>query len=210
MIGNATYLSILNVNGSSNILNSSTFLSKLTISNTSSINGTVTFLSNILISGNSTFNNNITIGSLLNNTNINGQIVCSLPEYLTNNDATINNIPTWGFYRTGGIIKIRLNQISPTINLLGDSSIDINISNNYIDPGAYAIDPGDGNIPVYLSLLTGTTSLISNILITGTSTLITKTSTLLTGNYTALYTATNSSGLISNNYRLINIITPTP
>ena len=116
----------------------------------------------------------MTMGSALANLNIISNIISQLPEYPDNATATLASVPIWGWYRTGGIIKIRLNNIPPTIYLSGLSSITMT-SSNFIDPGAYAIDYFNNPDQVYMtSLLFGTTNLLtSNILITGNSTIIT-------------------------------------
>jgi hypothetical protein len=205
IVGNVSINSLLITNNKNNILGNSTIKSFLNISGTVSINNNISILSNLYVTGTSYFNNNVTLGSVLNQININGPIICPLNDYNSNNVALQNNIPIWGFYRTGGIVKICLNQTPPTIYLSGASSINVNLGMTYTDSGAYAIDYTNSTKPVYLSLVTGTTNIVSNVLITGTNTLITSTSILSTGNYTATYTATDSIGLVGYNYRLINI-----
>jgi len=201
--GSISTNSFLNVSGSSNIMGNETINAKLYVSNITILNSSTTINSSLVVSGASVFYNSVSVNS---NLGVLGQMVALLPNYLDNTSAKIGGIPIWGWYRTGGIIKIRLNDTPPTIYLSGASTINIYQGNTYNDPGAYSIDYTDGTDPVYLSLVTGTTSIISNVLVSGTSTLFTQTSLLPIGNYTATYTATDSLGLIGLNYRLLNII----
>ena len=203
-IGNVTFNSTLNISNKSIIDCNTTIGSTLYVSNITILNGQVSINSNLNISNYTIINNNITIGSILN---INGSIISPLPEYLTNNQAVLAGIPNFGFYRTGGIIKIRLDQIAPVITLSGASTFTLT-SENYIDPGAYSIDNIDGYCPIYLdSIIDSNNNIVINgpILISGTSTLILGTNTLINGYYTTNYIASDSIGNIGYNYRTINI-----
>ena len=55
-------------------------------------------------------------------------------------------VPLWGFYRSGGIVKIRLNTNMPTLNLIGSSTISIAYGEMYTDPGVVASSIIDGQI----------------------------------------------------------------
>jgi NDP-sugar pyrophosphorylase family protein len=203
---NMTILSSILINGYSNILGNCTINSTLNVSGVCDLYNDLYGNSNINIVGNTCINNAVTLGSLLNIININGPIICKLNDFLTNDDAYTNNVPSWGFYRTGGIVKICINQNPPIIYLSGPSLININYSDSFIDPGAYCIDFTDGIInQIYLSIVTGNTNVLSNFLITEPNTLITFANTLSIGNYTATYSATNSIGLIGYNNRSFNI-----
>jgi carbonic anhydrase/acetyltransferase-like protein (isoleucine patch superfamily) len=202
IINNSTTInSNLNVLGNMN-LNSTTINSSLYISNNSTINGNISLNNSLNILGNANILGNVTINSGIN---ISGQFIQSLPNYLDNASAKTAGIPIWGWYRTGGMLKIRLDDTPPIIYLLGNTIISIFANSTYTDPGAYSVSITDISNPVYFSLVTGSTNLISNILISNTDTLITQTTQLAVGNYTATYTATDSNGLIGYNYRLLNI-----
>ena len=200
----------INVNSTMNINNSSIFNSScsinsnLFVSGLSIINNYVSMNSNLNISGLSIFNSSVSINSTLG---IYGQVVAELPEYEYNIEAKNAGIPIWGFYRTGGIIKIRLNDTPPTVYISGASSLTIPNGSSYTDPGAYGLDFENTKCLAYLtSIISGNTNILtSNILISGTSTLITNTSSLTIGSYTATYQATDSSGNIAYNYRILNM-----
>lgn len=200
--------SYLNITGSTNIIGNSTINSRLFVSNTSIFNNATTFKSSLTISGSSIFNNDVSIKS---NLGIFGQLISALPNYNLNIDAKNGGVPVWGWYRTGGVIKIRLNDIPPTVYLSGSTSLSIYLG-SYTDPGAYAIDYFNNYNLVYLtSILSGSSNLLtSNILISGTSTLVTQTSILPAGSYTTTYRATDSSNNYGYNYRTLNIITASP
>ena len=184
------------------ILNNVSITSNLYVTNNTTINGNVSYNSNLNISGNTIIQGNTTVGSYFT---LLGQMIMNLTEYSDNATAKLGGIPIWGFYRTGGIIKIRLNDTLPIITLNGPLVLNVNVGIAYSDPGASALDYLNNSIPVYFSINNG-----SSILISGISTLITQTSALIVGSYTATYTATDSYGLIGLNYRSINIINASP
>ena len=209
---NLTILSDLNINNNILANNNITLYSNLNINNNTLFNNNVTVLSNLYVSNNSIFNNNTSINSSLqvNNTailngnnnfkniNILGNILCNLSEYSDNNNAA-SNIPAGCFYRTGGVVKIRLNNTPPILTLLGNSSVSINIGSSYTDLGVTAIDYYNNQLQVYITSIGSNNS---NILISGTSTLVTSTSLLSSGNYNITYIATDSLG----NYNTVNRI----
>jgi len=219
-----TINNILNISSYS-ITNSLICNNNLNVSNFSNILGNHTINSNIYVSGNSLFNNNITLNSSLyiknsalinNSVTINsnfgvfGQIILQLSNFNYNTDAKNAGIPVWGFYRTGGTLKIRLNDTPPIIYFSGSTTLSINQSSSFLDPGVFSLDFQNFSNQVYLTGISNSSfSILSNILITGTTTLITLSSLLLIGSYTATYTATDSCGNQAFNYRLLNIITPT-
>jgi len=186
ILGNTTINNSLMINSYANFNNLTS--NKLNISSCS------------IILGNCTFNSSINInGNLIN------PLILNYPDNVT---AKNNGLPIGAWYRTGGILKIRLNDSPPTIYLNGFSSIVVHYPSNYIDAGAYAIDYYKNYNLVYMtSLVTGTTNILSNnILITGTSTLITQTSLLIgIGYYTATYQATDLLGIVGFAYRTLNI-----
>jgi hypothetical protein len=207
IIGNVSINSNLVVLGNTNLIGNQSINSFFNVNGSTIINNNISITSNVVISGYTVMNQSVVIGALLNNLNINGPIICPLNEYSSNNTATLNNVPIFGFYRTGGIVKICLDQTIPIVNLSGAATINLIFGSTYTDPGAYTIDRLNN---VYFSLMLGSTNILSNILISGTNTLITTTSILSVGNYTATYTANDSLGLVGLNYRLLNIVNPPP
>ena len=205
--GNSTVLACINISGNANLHNTNIYGSILVSGNTI-FNSATTINSQLVVNGTSYLNNNITIGS---NLDIIGNIISNIPEYPDNLTAKNAGIAIWGFYRTGGIIKIRLNDQPPIITLLGNTTASISLGNTYTDPGAYALDFAGNQVIIYITSLaiSGTSNLLSgNILITEISTLISQTSTLSSGSYTITYQATDSSGNIGFNYRLLTINNP--
>ena len=130
--------------------------SNLYINNTSIIKST-TVLSDLYVTTDSIINGNITINSDLN-TNLN--IIMQLKNYPNNLSAALDGIPLWGFYRSGGIVKLRVDIIPPTIQLIGSASILLNTI-PYIDPGVIVSDNIDNVIPYIVSIYDGTTEYIT-------------------------------------------------
>ena len=196
--------SSLNVSSSTNIIGNTTINSNMMISNKSIFNNYTTMNSSLNVSGSSIFNNGIAIQSTLG---ISGQIVAALPHYLYNIDAINGGVPLWGFYRSGAMIKIRIDDPTapPRIFFSSGSSISINQGSSFIDPGAYALDSYNNTNLVYLtsiiSITNPTNLLSSNILISGSTTIVSANSSLTTGSYTVTYQATDLNGNIGYNYR---------
>jgi hypothetical protein len=140
-----------------------------------------------------------------------GRIFCVLPEYIDNTAAKNAGIPIGALYRTGGIIKIRLDDISPVLTLSGNANIVVK-SLTYTDPGVTATDNYDSSVSVYLtSFLFNSTNIISSpVLINGTNTVVTTTTPLQFGNiYTLTYTATDTTGNVTTINRNVSIVDPT-
>jgi len=222
LAGTTSILSLLNISGNTNIYGTTTLLSNLNISGYSQFNNNVTILSSLNVSGNSILINNVSILSSLNvsgntniesdvtimsNLNILSNVIAKLNNYYDNNAAKLAGVPVWGWYRTGGIIKIRLEDVPPTITLNGNTII-TNFGSNIVDLGGYVTDNLDSNVILYLSsIMTGTTNLLTTpVVINNTNTTILNTNNLLIGNYTAVYTATDASGNIGYNYRMYSIL----
>ena len=74
------------------------------------------------------------------------EIISNLPNYKNNTEAVSGGIPLWGFYRTGGILKIRLDDTPPQLSLVGNNIINLLYGNMYIDPGVNAYDNVDGTL----------------------------------------------------------------
>ena len=203
-----TINSSLLINGNTIIGSDVSILSNLYVSNTTIINSSVSFNSNLTVSGNSIISgNNITLGSSLSNFNILGTLITQLPEYLNNTAASAAGIPIWGLYRTGGIIKIRLDDIPPIIYLSGLTTITSTSGLNYIDPGVYAIDNIDGNITPYLISIsnTSTSNIITTPIAINGPTIISNVNILSIGSYTITYNASDNTGNIGYNSRNLNI-----
>lgn len=184
-------------------INSNLYISGSAILNNSSCNN-ITFLSSLYISGTSNFNN----------INILGNFVTKLPEYLYNTDAYINGIPLWGLYRTGGIVRVRIDVNPIYITLSGSNFMTLYVEDTYIDPGLTAVMmvktiPTE-TITTYITSIIASDLgevLTSNILInsnaTTISTSIINTSTNRT--FTITYTSTSSTNLTSTISRIINV-----
>jgi acyl-[acyl carrier protein]--UDP-N-acetylglucosamine O-acyltransferase len=224
--GNTTFGSSLNISGYTNIngtasfnsnllINSnaifngdSTILSSMTVSNNTVLNLATTVSSNLYVSGQSIITGNITLGTNLATFSILGNITSQLNEYPDNKTASAAGVPIWGWYRTGGIIKIRLDDIPPVIYLSGPSTVTCASGLNYTELGVYAIDNIDGNVIPYLSSIANTTTsnIISSPIVINGSKLITAPSILSSGSYIITYNATDNAGNIGYNYRNLNII----
>jgi hypothetical protein len=207
--------SLLNISGGALSTSNVTLTSNFVANGTSVINGNLTInsvlINNMTTTGVTTMNSgllttgNVTIGSILNI--LSTCVLPLLPEYQTNAAAAAGGIPLWGLYRTGGILKIRLDDLSPTINLTG-GNVTINQYSNYYDPGASATDNLDGNIVVYItsinSLATG--ELISNpIPLLSNNQLIPILNTNMATIYTIKYSAVDSFGNYTLTSRTVTI-----
>ena len=114
----------------------------LTIKTMVSIPTNITVLGNI----------NVNVNSLLNNININGVIVIVLPHFANNYAAALGGLEDWEIYRTGGIVKIKLDISPPVLHLEGGGTIahSGDTYNSYTEPGVSALDEDDGYTPVYI------------------------------------------------------------
>jgi UDP-3-O-[3-hydroxymyristoyl] glucosamine N-acyltransferase len=203
--GNTTILSSINISGNTHINSNTNIYGSIIVSGNTILNNDSTINSQLSVNGTSNLNNNISVSS---NFNIVGNIISNIPEYENNLSAKNNGVSLWGLYRTGGIIKIRIDDEAPLLTLLGGTPLSFAYNSSYIDPGVLAVDNVDNNILVYLTgIYTNNSNLLSeNILISGTSTLITQTSLLLEGLYTAAYQASDSNYNTSYIYRSLNLI----
>jgi len=200
-----TILSTLSVSGNT-IINSSTSVgSNLNVSGTTVIGGSVSINSSLSVSGSASIYGNT---SLMSTLNILGSMIASLPHYNDNATASAGGIPISGWYRTGGILKIRLDDTPPTITLNGPTSITLNLGTAFNDPGATSVTfDGSGNtLSIYIislvSNIDSTVNLLSSsILITGTNTSIPLTSSLSAGTYTVTYLTTDGNDLTTTAFR---------
>ena len=163
-----------NLNVSGNIS-----LNSLTISSSLNLPGNYNCHNNVLILNNSNIISNLSVllNSNFNNVNIKNNIICSLNEYDTNTTAAAASIPYWGLYRTGGIIKIRLDINTPIITLNGSTIYNLYIGDTYTELGGSVYhDLGEILTPI----ITGTVN------------------TNIAGTYLLLYKAVDSFNNISN------------
>ncbi len=85
----------------------------------------------------------------------------------------------------------KLNNTAPTLNLLGQNPMTVNVGTSYKDPGATATDAIDGNIT-------------SNITTSGTINMN------VIGSYKITYTVKNSAGTVSTATRTVNVVDNIP
>ena len=186
---------------SSAILNNNVNVSKLNVFNDMLINNSFTLLSKLTVIKNISINGNIT----LNNSFITGNIIIPLSHYDTNTAAA--SVPIWGLYRTGGIVKIKLDSVGPEIRLNGPTTISITVSQNYTDPGVITTDNMDSGILTYITSIIKSDNTIvrftGNMLI-GSSSLNTNLRDFIRGIYIVTYTATDSIGNVTTKTRNIS------
>uniref|UniRef100_A0A6C0H8A7 Uncharacterized protein n=1 Tax=viral metagenome TaxID=1070528 RepID=A0A6C0H8A7_9ZZZZ len=205
--GLVSFNSNLYISADSIFNNTVSINSSLYVSGNSIMNNSLSVYSNLNISGPVTINSNITFGSTVN---INGSILLPLLHFINNTTAKNNGIPINGFYRTGGIVKVRLNDDPPIITLKGNSTISINYGSVYTELGITVTSPLYTNLYGYIySIGSGTNNILSNnILVSGTSLLITQTSSLTAGSYLVSYNATDPDGLIGYTTRNLTVTPP--
>jgi hypothetical protein len=204
-ITNLSYLNVssycilnnLTLNSSLNVLGNSIFNNNVSIKSSLNITGN-TNINNSLISNNLTIVSNLNISgttNIVSNFNILNNIIGTLPEYFDNTSAIIGGVPLWGFYRTGGIIKVRLNEIPPIMTLIGNTIISLSVGTTYSDPGVTSLAIDDGYITVNLIsfILNSNNYISSNIIINGITSIL-GTNTLSNGTYILTYQSTDSSG----------------
>jgi len=208
LINNTTILSTLKINNNASI-NILTLNSNLYVTNNTIINNNLSCNSSLVINGNCYYNNtflnldnstilsNLNISNntnIINNLNILSNINNTLYDYPDNTTAINYGIPLWGFYRTGGIIKIRLNEIPPTMILIEGTTVTNYYGNNYIDPGVTAYDIENNQLLPYITSISisGNNILTNSYLISGPTT-IHNTNNLIAGLYTITYKSTDVS-----------------
>jgi len=230
VIGGTNYNNIsinsnLLVSGYTNINGNSTVLNNLYVTNNSIISGNISILGNInvtnmsiqdtlIVSGNTILKSlNISGPSTFGALNILGNINGRLKNFDTNEDAANNGIPLFGLYRTGGIVKIRLDINPIYVVLIGPSVITMYTTNIYTELGIYAIPTVKMNsLDIITSKITSVSisngSSLNNILtspitITNNTSFIIPTTIIPTVNaltYNITYTCID----ISSNTRLIS------
>ena len=212
--GITTVLSSLNISGYTSIYGESTINNNLLVSNNTLINGSTTILSDLNVSGNIELSGNMTLGSILDtsldirtNLIILSEIITQLPDYKNNQEASSGGLPLWGFYRTGGILKIRLDDIKPVLQLVENRIINLVYGQIYRDPGVTASDTVDGSlIPKLISIVKDNNNYLdTEISISGPTDII-GTNTLNEGQYTLTYQAIDNAGNKGFETRTLNII----
>jgi hypothetical protein len=218
--------SSLVVSGNS-ILNSITNNSSLYISGQSIIQGNTSInsnlnilqnaiLNNTIVNNNVTFNSSLNINgnSNINNLNLKGIFTNKLPNYNFNSDAINNGVPLWGLYRTGGIVKVRLDAQPILMTLLGNNPIKLYVGDTYVDPGLntkiMVNTISNETISTYITSIIASDLgqvLSSNIAVSNSNTTISTTimNTTINRTFTITYTSTSSTGLTSTQTRIVNI-----
>ena len=235
VLSNMTLNSNLIVNNNVIVKNNMTILSSLTINASTIVNNNLTVNSNLYISSTALLNNNLSVSKLnvfsdtlindsftltskltvgrnmnivgnvtLNSPFIAGTIIMPLVNYTTNNEAAVT-IPKWGLYRTGGIVKIRLDIIAPVI-ILNGGTVSITTTQFYTDPGVTTTDNDDSGILTYITSIKNNSTaveILPNILVSTSS--ITTTLKFTAGTYTITYTAYDLIGNIGTKPRTLNV-----
>ena len=195
---NFTNLSILYNTGA-------TIISNSIITNNLNINNSIFVANSTLSTQRMTIINNLfaTQYSFINNLTSSSTIILNIPDYPDNITAANNGIPLWGYYRTGGILKIRTNIISPSISLLGSQTLSLLQGMNYTEPGVIASDYFNNSLtPTVSAIYYSSYNYLNN---TNFSNLITSFNNLLVGNHTITYNATDSYNNITSINRFISV-----
>jgi len=224
---NVTINSTIYISNNSNINGNTTINSNLNIVGNATINGDCDIQSNLIVYGNNNHNNNVTINSNIviggdtiidnniitgvNNSsifNISGTLVCPLREFESNSFAALNNVPVYGFYRTGGVVKIRLDVIPPVIDLNNITNTNIIYNSIYTDPGVYVTDNYDDNIIPYIISIENNNvpNIISSPIPATGPTEIVGTNLLEVGVYYIIYNASDIVGNTTSINRTLNIV----
>lgn len=207
---NITVNTNLEIIGNMDILNDCNITSDLNVNGNSIHTNSVSINSIMNINSNAQFNNNLSIGTDTNNKfTISNNFVCPLREFEKNSLAALNNVPLWGFYRTGGIVKVRLDVVAPVIDLLGINTINASFANNIVEPGVTSTDNIDSDIIPYMLSIEGnniTNPLIEPFAITTTNMIVPNTDSLNVGTYTITYIATDVIGNETRETRTLNVI----
>jgi hypothetical protein len=217
LLNNITVNGNVNISGNSIVQGPLICNTNLYVSGVSTLNGNVSITGNSSILGNSTIYGNTTVqGNILSSGptilkgninvgydtglslfNILGPLTTSMAEYSDNTTAKNAGVPVYGFYRTGGIIKVRLYDQLPTLTLIGNSTISIITGNMYIEPGISAV--GNYNNAILAPYINNITNSNSNIVINGpiyitNNYLLTTVSSLISDTYTINYNAIDEFG----------------
>jgi hypothetical protein len=175
--------------------------------------------SNDMVTDTLNVNNNCTIDSIRTNMNsdiysdiyMNGTVIMPyLREFQTNSEAS-ETVPLWGFYRLGGIVKLRLDVIPPIIDFTENPSR-INVGENYSENNITVTDNIDDYViyPYLEDILIENTDtslgiITDRIRING-STTIPNTNTLVVGTYDLLYYAEDIIGNVTRSIKKLQVI----
>jgi hypothetical protein len=179
-------------------INSNLYVSNLTI-----------FKKSVNYSGNLTVLSNLNVSNILNLNGIstNSISISNLAEYNNNNTAYSSGTPLWGFYRTGDILKIRVDVIAPVLTLSGNSNITIAKGQLYVDPGVGIVDNLNENIIPYITSISyNSNNYLLNSIPLLTSTTVSALNTSLIGTTIITYTGTDSYNNSSSINRTITIV----
>jgi len=204
--GYTSLLTNLILSGNSNLVNNTSINTNLYISGYTNMLGSTSIRSSLFISSNTILNSNVTINSKLN---IKGKKNIITKNYQNNLSAKNDGVPIWGWYRTGGVLKIRLEDIPPTILLFGSSTtVTASSSMPYVEMGGKVNDNMDPSISMTLYiksiLFNGTTELLTNKILT--SDIYSYINYVPGTYYIVTYTASDSSGNSSSITRTIQIV----
>lgn len=170
-----------------------------------SIHNKITTNSDMYVNGNIYIEKNSTMSSDLN---IYGKIICPLREFQTNSIAALNNIPVWGLYRTGGIIKVRVDILPPVITL-GFTDLQLTVGQILQVPTISVSDNMDEDpiIPKLISIENNSVSnIISNPISITEPTNIAGTDSLTVDTYTMTFTASDIIGNIATEQATLNVV----
>ena len=112
-------------------VNASTFTAYNTLQSLNIITNTINFTQGTILNTLAVSNNIIT-----NDLYVSGMNFPSIKNYNNLGDAVADNVPLWGFYRTGNILKIRINNTIPILQLNNITYSSIISGNQYIEYGA--------------------------------------------------------------------------
>ena len=190
-----------------NILNTALFTNNVSTStlyiNKDCIINDITILSKLIVKKNMTVLKNITITSNLYS---NCNLVIPLKHFSDSRTAALGGIPLGGLFRTGNIVRIRINIIPPTILLIGASVLTVNKNTIYNEPGIYISDNIDNLIPYIISIKSNNVELLTSAIPVSNSLNIPQINTSTEGNYIFTYMVIDKFNNISTIIRTINII----
>ena len=134
-----------------NILNTGIFSNNLTTSNLYVTNDCVinngTISSYIIVDNNMTVNNNTTI---ISNLYSNYTIIMPLKNFTNSKTAALNGIPVGGLFRTGDIVKVRIDVLPPVISLIGATTVSIVQNSMYNELGINISDDTQSIVTPYI------------------------------------------------------------
>ena len=209
---NLTVSSNLYVNNNCNIINTLTINSKLYVHKI--INNDTHINSNLNILGNATLLYKNTLTTILNNISLLGNVTLTdnILDFNTDLLAETAGMVCGQIYRTGGILRIRVNSVKPTMTLIGSDKINIRKNNTYSDLGVISTSFYGNNLISYIISI-GSNILSTKIDVSSPPISIPMTSSLAAGVYIITYNSIDSDGneqFITRKLEItINLIPPT-